>query len=1008
MPSQTFPAQAGWQKFPIPKGVDRVTVDLKGAGSGASNGGRVRGQIKVKDTDVLFLQVGEQGKAPTGRQGGPGSVGGGGGGGDGSTGRDGGRGGGGAAAIRLNSYDGTIKAVAGGAGGHSGDSGAGGDGGGSTGQHGSLSSGLGTVGNATGGTQIQGGNGGASTPNPRLNGDDAPNRGLARGGRGGQWTSQNTHGGGGGGGGYRAGGGGAAALITVSAGGGGGGGSNFTGGLFTGVSSEQGGGGTGDGSIVITWQGPPPANQQPGSPSDAKINGKSESPGLGTRSTGRVTISAIVRDPDATTVPPVHTGDPATQKHQKARLVVRYSPNKNFSHVSTERSDLVEYGKRATVTLTGLAQNTHYFARLYAEDSQGKRSPNYNGVDFWTNRDPTEPKLQSPGDNGVVLDTDTTTFDWAHQDPDPGDDQSAFTIRWRRAQSATDPAGTWVPHEITGTSFDNYAADPGVFKAGRYYDWTVRTRDQQKAWGPFAIPRSFYVLGSVIPPTLLAPIKAHGVDASEPVVLSWKFHDPVGGVAQIKADYRFRVIGTDDWVTVIGDTTIPGSDKTWEVPEDTFAVGYEYEWAMRTTSSSGLSDWSDSEKFWAHAGVGSLAEPVIDDDTFDQGALGCGQHRVFIYDRGGRVLRGEITPLVNVQWTRSRDDIGGATVTTNGFGDDCGELLANLHTWIHELVIYRDTGAGLVRVMEGPVTLIEDSVDGFKIEIKDVMGYVYRRIMRQGYNDSYHVVNGVVEGILTVVERAGLILSDALARRDPNVLPYVTQLSYPDDARESRVVPDFGKTAWEEIDDMAANAGLDYSVIGRRIILNDTHRPVGRLPEFRPEYFNQAPKITEYGMLLSDYYAVTNNSGLWSAVEHKNSPYGGVEILVSAFSENAAGSGEVMTKAKQEAVREVLLKQAKRGIASRYPAPYVVRVPDNSQLTPEVPVGINQLVPGVWIPLRAKGTVVEISQWQKLDQVQVTETGGTETVCVTMSPAPNAGQDPDAAESAATAEEADS
>jgi hypothetical protein len=117
---------------------------------------------------------------------------------------------------------------------------------------------------------------------------------------------------------------------------------------------------------------------------------------------------------------------------------------------------------------------------------------------------------------------------------------------------------------------------------------------------------------------------------------------------------------------------------------------------------------------------------------------------------------------------------------------------------------------------------------------------------------------------------------------------------------------------------------------------------------------------------------------------------------VSSFGEDAAGSTEVLTAAQQQAAVEVLTEQANRGIASRYPAPYIVRVPDNSQLMPDVPVGINQLVPGVWIPLRAQGTAVEIAQWQKLDQVQVTQDDSGEQVKVTMSPAPNAGQDPDA------------
>jgi len=998
MPSRTFTAQGGWQTFAVPDGIDRVTLDLKGAGSGTAHGGRVRGQLKVKKTDVLYLLVGEAGKAASGRNGGATAAGGGGAGGDGSTGRNGGRGGGGAAAVRLNSSDGSIKAVAGGAGGSSGDSGEGGHGGAATGLHGSLgNAGAGQVGNATGGTQTQGGNGGVSGADASLSGGNATDTTLTRGGKGGEWPSQNTHGGGGGGGGYHAGGGGAAALIGITPGGGGAGGSNYTGGLFTGVASDQGGGTTGDAVIVVSWVSPAPANQPPGSPSEVRIDGKPEADGLSTKSTGRVTVSAVVRDSDSTTVDPDKPGDPATQKHQKVRLLVRYSASSRFTNTAVVRSDLVESGKRAEVVLTGLSTNTHYFLRIYAEDAKGLDSGNYNGANFWTNRPPLEPDLQSPSDNAVVLDTDTVTFDWAHHDPDSGDGQAEFQIRWRRAATADDPPAAWVTHGKR-TTFDNFTADPGTFKSGVYYDWTVRTRDGQNAWGPWAPPRSFFSLGNANPPKLLYPTGMRAVDVTVPLVLQWNFRDPTAGVTQTKADYRFRVVGTTDWVTVLGDTTEPGDDRSWTVPEDTFVPGLHYEWQMRTYHSTdpNPSDWSDSERFVTHGGLGSLSGPVTFDLTEDQGVLGCGTHRVFVYDRGGIVPRGEITPLSKVQWTRKRDDLGNMIITTNGFGDDCGALLADTHTWIHELVVFRDGE----RVMEGPITLIEDSTEGFTIEAKDVMGYVYRRIMRQGYNDAFHTVNGVEEGLLTVVERGGLLIADALARNDPNVLPYVTLFTFPDDARESRTQPDFAKTAWEELDDLAANAGLDYSTIGRRIILNDTHRPIGRLPEFRSEYFDDPPKITEYGMLLADYYAVTNNAGLYAAVEHEDSPYGGVEILVSAFNENAATDAATMTPAQQEAVVKVLLEQAKRGIASRYPAPYIVRVPDNSMLVPETPVGINQLVPGVWIPLRAQGTVIEISQWQKLDMVQVIEEAGKEQVRVTMSPAPNQGQDPDA-ESAA-------
>jgi hypothetical protein len=974
MPQVVF-SSPGVNHWNVPKNVEQVDVELRGGGSGTINGGLVLGRMKVKDDWSLWILTGEEGQAPSGAQGGDSSTGGGGAGGDGTSGNDGGRGGGGASAIRVGDANGTIKAVAGGAGGHSGDGGTGGVGGAGTGGHGNPASTSLLVGNATGGTQAQGGKGGNTVVNVGYSGSDALNGTLTQGGRGGQVPSGNSDGGGGGGGGYHAGGGGQAAALGNTPGGGGGGGSNYTGGLSSQIQNVAGGGTNNDGRVVISWVDPGAQNQPPTTPSDVKIDGHSESAGMGTKSTGKVEVSAIVKDPD---------------KGDRIRLRVYLSKSTAFNHSSQTTSDPVDDGKRATVKLVGLDQQTQYHGRLVAVDKNGKESLNYNSISFWTNRQPSEPTLNSPPDNGTANSIDNVTFDWTHHDPDPSDSQSAFRLRWRRAAQGVNPPGDWTQRE-QHTSESDYTLDAGTLKPNLYYEWQVRTRDEQGSWGPLSNSRTLFILGLTTPPRLLSPIADSAAEIDTGVTLHWQFRDPNSGNHQANADVRIRVGNTSEWTTLFGDLH---TATNWVLPAGSLMPGFRYEWAARTyrTSDGTVSDWSDSSYFRSIDTIGSTGSaPQVIDATPSPG-LGTGTHRAFIYDRGGRIIRGELTPLNSVTWGRKRDDIGSASVTVSGFGDDCGELLRNTHTWINELVIFRDG----VRVFEGPITLLTDSVDGFTIQADDVMRYVYRRIMRQGYNDSYHLIQGQPEGLLTVVRRASLIIADALARDDPNVLAHLTPIMYDDDARQSRVVADYAKTAWEEVDDMAANAGLDYSTIGRRIILNDTHRPIGRLPEMRGADFTDPPVISEYGMQLADYYAVTNGTGEWGAVEQNNSPYGGVEILVSSFSENSTDEAQALTPQALSKLRAALTDQAKRGIVQRYPAPYVVRVPDNSQLLPSVQVGINQLVPGVWIPLRAQGTAIEIAQWQKLDAMQVEEVKGNEKVTVTMSPAPGRGADPDA------------
>jgi hypothetical protein len=126
-------------------------------------------------------------------------------------------------------------------------------------------------------------------------------------------------------------------------------------------------------------------------------------------------------------------------------------------------------------------------------------------------------------------------------------------------------------------------------------------------------------------------------------------------------------------------------------------------------------------------------------------------------------------------------------------------------------------------------------------------------------------------------------------------------------------------------------------------------------------------------------------------------------MLASSYNETAAASTDTLTPAAVAELQKGLVDQAKRNIAHRWPTPLIVRVPDNSSLSPLCAIGFQQLIPGVWVPLRASGTPRVVTQWQKLDSVTVDVDEKGEKVQVVLSPAPNGGADPDA-DDAATAE----
>lgn len=1034
MPSTTF-TTVGWSTWTVPTKVTNVTVTVDGAGSGSRPGGRVSGKIvNLTAGQKLYCLVGGAGHVNSGSNPGAASIGGGAAGGAGHS-RDGGDGGGGASVIRLGSTTGTVKAVAGGAGGDSGDSGAGGPGGGTTGGAGGRgSSGSHATSAATGGTQAQGGNGGTSSAGAQFNGRNATDTILATGGAGGvAGPGVICHGGGGGGGGYHPGGGGQASSVDYAPGGGGGGGSSYTGGLSSPVDT-QGGGGTGNGAITITWVSPSPANQPPTPPTEVKVNNVDFQAEMLTKATTSVKVSAKISDPD--------TG-------ARVKMVARWANNSQLTGYKQVVSNLVVRNSRVEVTLTGLSQNTRYWVRLYTQDDHNLYSTSYTTIDFWTNRAPFTDSLTINGQGtGMTLPSiSSATFSWHHNDPDIGDYQSGFELRYRIAASSTAAAGPWtvvnqnvgqnLPPKAPGppsVAKNEWVFDPGTFKGNKFYEWTVRTKDQQGLWGDFP-PLSlftFFVSSTSAPPILQSPAIRTSVDVGKDAVFTWRFVDPDTGDQQVKADFRYRALGrtkemsqqgflfdktpatAGEWITLPGDVSpgVPGGVSKWTIPAETFVGDYIYEWQVRTYDNIAAppSSWSDSSWFFAIPTPGIESGPLpIGGAVRPQGSLGCGTYRVFIYEQGGQKRLGEIDPISHLTFSRLRDDISSCTTLSSGYSVDCGALYAAVRCWMHELVVFRDG----VRVWEGPITRLAYTTTSVEFEAKDVMAYVYRRVMRQGYNDQYRLVKkgeaGQPDeylGLESVVRRAAMLVTDALAPYDPNVLPYLTALEYSDDAQEARFVQNWSRSYWEEIDDLAATAGLDYTTVGRRILLWDTHRAVGRLPEMRDGDFSDSPIVTEYGMQLATFMAVTNGSGVvgFTEVEAKTVPYGPIELLASSYNDTAAATAEIQTPEQLAAAQKTLTDQAQRNISGRWPSPLIVRIPDNSTLSPKANVGFQQLIPGVWLPLRSVNTPRQVVQWQKLDSVSVEVDEKGEKVHVVLSPAPNGGNDPDADSAAAEAD----
>jgi hypothetical protein len=351
--------------------------------------------------------------------------------------------------------------------------------------------------------------------------------------------------------------------------------------------------------------------------------------------------------------------------------------------------------------------------------------------------------------------------------------------------------------------------------------------------------------------------------------------------------------------------------------------------------------------------------------------LNCEIHTAYIYDRGAATRLFQVSPLTSVQWERLRDDISHAVVQIVNPGPDCQEQMLAVHPNRMELVIYR----GSDRVWEGPITRIGWHRDRIEVEAKDVMHYAYRTIMHAAYTNAY-------PNIQTTVQRAINVLGE-LSRKealDPpiNVLQYVTAFETATDSQTSKSTVPYESTVFDDIDAMAWRSGMDYTTIGRRILLFDTHTVWYTTPTVTEADFLSEIVVTQYGMEGATHAAVTSSTGVFATTGADDPFYGEWEILDTAYDEDGT---MVPTQA-------ALLSQAERNLDGRNPVPLHVRVPDNSQLNPNGKLTMADLVPGARIPLRATLLTLKVAQMQKLDRVVVTEDGNVgEKIAVTLYPA---------------------
>lgn len=363
-------------------------------------------------------------------------------------------------------------------------------------------------------------------------------------------------------------------------------------------------------------------------------------------------------------------------------------------------------------------------------------------------------------------------------------------------------------------------------------------------------------------------------------------------------------------------------------------------------------------------------------------------HTVMIFDRGGTRRLWQLYGVASVQWSRIRDDTSAATISI--LGKACSsqsDVLNKIESSRHELVIFR----GNDRVWEGPIRQVQSTRDRFEIYAHDVKEYLDYTALSVDWDapESQTVLMGDrVEEIIDHELTQSYVMSlnggvTASVSRWENLDPPINVLPHLD-VRPGSIYTTAGTNAFQmtvgEYLDDRADGGLDYTAIGRKLVIWDSAFALGQTRTLTDADFKGDIILTQVGSAhasIGHVSASREEEGEEQRVGHAGDVddyYGAWETISSQQSEEGADGPSQLA----------LNSQAQRLLTHNTPVPLEMSVPDGLQLLSGLT--INDLVPGVLMPVTAQLNIRPVTQYQILDEVTVTEDEGGESISVKLSP----------------------
>lgn len=367
-------------------------------------------------------------------------------------------------------------------------------------------------------------------------------------------------------------------------------------------------------------------------------------------------------------------------------------------------------------------------------------------------------------------------------------------------------------------------------------------------------------------------------------------------------------------------------------------------------------------------------------------------HRISIFDRGGSRRVHNLVDVASVDWGRERDTKSVANFALSGRACEAqADIIRDIAASAgrYEAVIYR----GADRVWEGPIRRVETLRDQAQFLATDVTEYLDNTSLSKAWPNSDGggptLMGDRLEEIITweltepyvMLTNSGAVEVPRWENLEPpiNVLPFLQV--YPGTVLTRSSTEEFEMKLGEHMGNLV-DGGMDFTVVGRRIILWDSALSLGQTRRLTDADFLGDIRVIRYP---SDHWSIAHLSAsrgsedVERSVGHAGAPhpfYGVWENIVSMQSEEST----------DEPTQTELNTQANRDILHRTPVPLEVRVPDGVGIRLTDDLTIQHLVPGVIMPVTTDKNIQRVTQSQRLDRMKVTETAAGETISVSLSP----------------------